>query len=242
MIKLIIVGYGKMGKEIESVIDTRKFELIGNYDISNPLQTHLSRMPDVAIEFTTPATAADNIIFLASKGINVVCGTTGWYGRMDEVTQAVLKYNTGLIYAANFSVGVNVFFQLAKEAAKWLNTFEQYDVSVHETHHRQKLDRPSGTSMKLGEILLTGIERKTGINVNGQIEKPLPELIELTSSRLGNIFGNHTITIDSPSDTILLEHNAKSRRGFAEGALLAAKFIHQLKGVFKFEEIFTNLI
>ncbi len=242
MIKLVIVGYGKMGKEIESVLDTKKFTLTGRYDIENPVQTHLTGKPDVAIEFTTPAAAVDNIKFLASKGINVVCGTTGWYNRMDEVKEAVTKNNTGLIFATNFSVGVNIFFQLVKGASQWLNSFEQYDVSIHEIHHNQKLDRPSGTSIKLAEILLAGITRKTGVNVNGQSERPRKELIELTSSRLGNIFGNHLVTIDSPSDTIKFEHSAKSRRGFAEGALLAAKFIHQLKGIFKFEEIFTNLI
>jgi 4-hydroxy-tetrahydrodipicolinate reductase len=239
MIKLAIVGYGKMGKEIESVIDKSIFELVGKYDIDNPVQKNLKISPDVVMEFSTPSTIIDNIEFLASKKINIVCGTTGWYDKIDRVKDIVNKNGIGFIYAGNFSLGVNIFFQVIKQTAELIDKYNIYDVAVHETHHNQKLDRPSGTALIIAELLLQNISRKKQIqNTN---EKPNPDSIDVSSSRVGNFFGDHKVIFDSIGDTISIEHNAKSRRGFAEGALTAASFIYNKKGFFKFEEIFTNL-
>jgi 4-hydroxy-tetrahydrodipicolinate reductase len=241
MIKLAIVGYGKMGKVIESLINKDSFQLTGTYDIDNKIQENLKEIPDVAVEFSTPSSILENIKFLASKKINIVCGTTGWYDKTDMIKEIVLKNNIGFIYASNFSPGVNIFFQIIKEASKFINKNESYDAAIQEIHHSQKLDRPSGTALTAAEILLENIKRKKELNKTGQ-GKISPEQIDINSLRTGNIFGNHKVIFDSFSDTITVEHNAKSRRGFAEGALLAAKFIYNKKGFYKFEEIFTNLI
>jgi 4-hydroxy-tetrahydrodipicolinate reductase len=239
MIKLAIVGYGKMGREIESILDSETFELIDKYDIENKVQDNLKEVPDVAIEFSTPTTVIENIEFLSSKGINVVCGTTGWYDKIDTVKDIISKYNTGFVYARNFSLGVNIFFKIIKQTAELIDKYNMYDAAIHETHHSKKLDRPSGTALKLADILLDRISRKK--EVQNPQEKPKPDSIDISSSRVGNVFGNHKVIFDSIADTITIEHNAKSRRGFAEGALLAAKYIYNKKGFFEFEEIFSKL-
>jgi len=241
MIKLAIVGYGKMGKEIESLIDKDSFQLIGKYDIDNKIQDNLKDIPDVAIEFSTPSSIIENVEFLASKKINIVCGTTGWYDKLEKIKEIAVKNNIGFIYASNFSLGVNIFFQIVKQAANVIDKYDSYDAAVQEIHHSQKADRPSGTALKTAEILLENIKRKKELNKTGQ-GKINPEQIDINSLRIGNIFGNHKVIFDSVSDTLTIEHNAKSRHGFAEGALLAANYIHNKKGFYKFEEIFTNLI
>jgi 4-hydroxy-tetrahydrodipicolinate reductase len=240
MINLALVGYGKMGKMIESLVNPDEFNLAGKYDVTNPVKEHLAGKPDVAIEFTTPATVIDNIEFLSSKGINIVCGTTGWYDKAGQVKKIIEKNGTGFIYASNFSVGVNLFFQIAKYSAAMIDKYKQYNVTVEETHHTQKLDKPSGTGIRIAEYLIennTGKEKIVSDSAN-----PAANELNIVSKRIENVVGNHRIIYDSPADTITLEHNAKSRLGFAEGALIAAKYIHNKKGFFKFEDIFTNLI
>ncbi|RPI17934.1 MAG: 4-hydroxy-tetrahydrodipicolinate reductase [Ignavibacteriae bacterium] len=242
MIKLAIVGYGKMGKEIESLMDPNKFELVGRYDIKNPVQNNLDVIPDVAIEFSTPTTVYNNLEFLASKGINIVCGTTGWYDKIRILKSIIEKYDTGFIYAGNFSIGVNLFLSMINNAVCILNKFSDYDIAIEEIHHNQKLDRPSATALKAAEIIIKSLDRKTGINKNGAVETASPELIDISSLRVGKAVGKHKVIIDGVSDSIILEHTAKSRRGFAEGALLAAEFIYDKKGFYKFEDEFKNLI
>jgi len=224
MIKLAIVGYGKMGKEIENAMDRNKFELVGKYDIDNRVQDNLKKVPDVAIEFSTPGSVKENIEFLASKKVNIVCGTTGWYDKVEKVKEIIAANDIGFIYASNFSIGMNIFFQITKTAGEMLKKFEQYSVSIAEVHHIHKLDKPSGTAIKLAEIL----------------EEKMGRSIEISSERIGEVFGTHKIIIDSAADRITLEHDAKSRRGFAEGALMAAEFIHGKKGFYRFEEIFVE--
>jgi 4-hydroxy-tetrahydrodipicolinate reductase len=240
MIKLALVGYGKMGKMIESLINPGEFELTGKFDVINPPREHLTIQTDVAIEFSTPQTVMDNIEFLSSRGINIVCGTTGWYDKADEVKKIIEKNGTGFVYASNFSVGVNLFFQIVKQASLLIDKYPQYDIEIEETHHTQKLDKPSGTAIRTAEYILEGIKNKNKI-VN---DKPQPGSNELNiiSKRIENVVGNHKVTFKSEADSIILEHNAKSRRGFAEGALLAAKFIYNKKGFYRFEDVFTNII
>ena len=241
MIKLAIVGYGKMGKEIESLLDPKIFKITGKYDIDNKIgNLTADEFPDVAIEFSTHASVMHNIEFLASKKINIVCGTTGWYDKSKEIKKIISDFDTGFIYASNFSVGVNIFFQAAAYTAKLINKFEQYDITVEETHHTQKLDKPSGTAIRIAEYLIENLDRKDKIVNDAGVARN--KELNIVSKRKENVVGNHKVIIDSPADTIILEHNAKSRRGFAEGALLAAKFINNKKGFYKFEEIFNNLI
>ncbi|MGH2575925.1 MAG: 4-hydroxy-tetrahydrodipicolinate reductase [Ignavibacteria bacterium] len=238
MIKLAIVGYGKMGKEIESVLDSNTFQLVGKYDIDNKVQENLKEIPDVAIEFSTPSSIISNVEFLASQKINIVCGTTGWYDKTEKVKEIINRNNSGFIYASNFSVGVNIYFEIVKHTAEIINKFDQYDINVEETHHTQKLDKPSGTAIRIAEYLIEKIKRKDAI-VNDKNDLSNHEL-NIVSKRIEDAVGNHKVIFDSEADIITLEHNSKSRRGFAEGALAAAKFIHGKKGFFKFEEIFKQ--
>lgn len=224
VIKLAIVGYGKMGKEIESLLDTNKFVLSGKYDINSRIQETLNGIPDVAIEFSTPQSVMGNLEFLASKKINIVCGTTGWYDKLDTIKELAVKNDIGFIYTSNFSVGMNIFFEIIKNASGLFSKFNQYDAAIEEIHHNQKLDKPSGTSLKLSEVIKNNIKGKKEINIS--------------SLRVGSKFGDHKVIFDSIADTITLEHSAKSRRGFAEGALLAAEFIYGRKGFYRFEEVF----
>ncbi len=239
MISLALVGYGKMGKMIESLVDPSVFKLAGKYDIDNPVKDNLNPKVDVAIEFSTPASVIKNIELLSSQGINIVCGTTGWYDKAGEVKKIIEKNNTGFIYASNFSVGVNIFFQAVKKTAELMDKYEQYGINVEETHHTQKLDKPSGTAIRISEYLLEKIRRKSSIT-NDKSEST-PEELNIISKRIENEVGRHKVIFESEADTITLEHNAKSRRGFAEGALLAARFINNKKGFYKFEDIFNSL-
>ena len=240
MISLAIVGFGKMGKEIESVMDKNVFTLAGKYDIDNEIKSSLNTPVDVAIEFTSPKSVIDNIEFLASKKINIVCGTTGWYDNAQQVKEIIAKYDTGFIYASNFSIGVNIFFSIVKNAGNIINKFAHYEISAEETHHTQKLDKPSGTAIRTAEYLIEEINRKK--KISSDKSEPLSEELNIISHREGSVVGNHKVIFNSQADTITIEHNAKSRRGFAEGALAAAKFIHGKKGFYRFEDIFNNLI
>lgn len=239
MIKLALVGYGKMGKMIESIAPKDQFTISGTYDVINPVKEHLKNGSDVAIEFSTPASVIENIEFLSSRGIDVVCGTTGWYNKADIVKDIIKKNGTGFIYASNFSVGVNIFFNIIRNASKLMSNYPQYSTVVKETHHTQKLDKPSGTAIRIAEYLLEGLQSKTSFVNDSQ--NPEPNEINIISERLTDVVGRHEVDFESEADTISLVHNAKSRRGFAEGALLAANFIKGKKGFYKFEDVFCDL-
>ncbi len=240
MIKLALVGYGKMGKEIEAITDAKEFSLTGKYDINPPLSESMKEIPDVAIEFSTPAAVITNIEFLASKKINIVCGTTGWYDSSESVKKIVSESGIGFVYASNFSVGVNIFFQIVKYSAGLMDKFGQYDTGIEETHHTQKIDKPSGTALRIAEYITAAVKRKN--KITNDKTGLTPEELNIISKRIENVVGNHKVIFNSAADTISLEHNAKSRRGFAEGALLAARYIYGKKGFFKFEDIFNQLI
>lgn len=240
MINLALVGYGKMGKIIEEIAPKEEFTISGKYDVINPIKEHLNVNTDVAIEFSTPASVIENIEYLSSKGIDIVCGTTGWYNKADAVKDMIKKSGTGFIYASNFSVGVNIFFQIVQNAGKLIDKYPQYEISVSETHHTQKLDKPSGTGIRTAEYLTENINRKSAFV--SESTAPAKNEINIRSHRITDVVGRHEVEFDSEADTITLVHNAKSRRGFAEGALMAAKFIKGKKGFYKFEDVFNELI
>ena len=195
MIKLALVGYGKMGKMIESIAPKDQFTISGTYDVINPVKEHLKNGSDVAIEFSTPASVIENIEFLSSRGIDVVCGTTGWYNKADIVKDIIKKNGTGFIYASNFSVGVNIFFNIVKNAAKLMSNYHQYDTGIRETHHTQKLDKPSGTAIRIAEYLLEGLQSKTSF-VNDS-NKPAENEINIISERIQDVVGKHEVDFES---------------------------------------------
>lgn len=239
MIDLALVGYGKMGKMIESIAPADEFNISGIYDVINPVTGHLNGKTSVAIEFSTPASVIENIEFLSQKGINIVCGTTGWYNKADIVKEIIKKNGTGFIYASNFSVGVNIFFQIVRKSAAIMNKYKQYNPEITETHHTQKLDKPSGTAIRTAEYLLEEIKRKD--KFTSDADSPAENELNIISKRIENVVGRHEVKFTSDADEITLVHNAKSRLGFAEGALLAAKYINGKKGFYKFEDIFSEL-
>lgn len=218
--KLAIVGYGKMGRLIGQLAPEYGFTLHAALDVND----HLSKAKgaDVAIEFSIPSAVAGNVERLAALGIPTVVGTTGWLEHLEAVTKAVEKYETALVWSPNFSVGVNVFFRVIHEAAKLLANETEYGAWAWEIHHDSKKDAPSGTMIKLVE------EMK-----NAGYGRP----VDVSSNRAGKHPGTHEIGFDSAADTITLRHTARSRDGFARGALKAAQWIPGKKGVFRFEEV-----
>jgi 4-hydroxy-tetrahydrodipicolinate reductase len=228
---LAIVGYGKMGRLIEQLAPEYGFNVRARFDArSNPGGQALSRqnLPgiDVAVEFTTPDAAPGNIRRLAALGINSVIGTTGWLDQLPAVREAVAKSKTGLVWAPNFSVGVNLFLQAVAHTTALFAKHADYEAWGWEIHHSAKKDAPSGTLKKLAEEM----------RANGYVRP-----VSLSANRAGAHPGTHEIGFDSAADSITLRHTARSREGFARGALLAARWIAGKKGFFEFREILGEL-
>jgi 4-hydroxy-tetrahydrodipicolinate reductase len=228
---LAIVGHGKMGRLIEQLAPEYGFDVRAKFTRENNLHdAGISRESlrgiDVAVEFTTPDSAPDNLRRLASLGINTVCGTTGWFEHLATVHEAIPSAGTSLVYSANFSVGVNVFLQTVARAAAFFAKYPEYEAWGWEIHHSAKKDAPSGTLKKLAEEIRAAGYQRT---------------LTLTANRAGAHPGTHEIGFDSAADTITLRHTARSREGFARGALQAARWVHGKKGVFEFREILSEL-
>jgi 4-hydroxy-tetrahydrodipicolinate reductase len=220
MSKLAIVGYGKMGRIIESLAPSYGFTSIVKIDLNDPIGA--AAEADVAIEFTNPEAAPKNLRKLAELLVPTVCGSTGWSREFNEIKAAYEAAETPLVWSPNFSIGVNIFFRLAEEAARLMKNYEDYGAWAWEIHHSAKKDAPSGTMLKTIERMMA-----TGF----------PRAIDVSSNRAGAIPGTHEIGFDSAADTITLRHTARSREGFARGALEAARWIHNKTGVHEFSQI-----
>ncbi|MGB2642771.1 MAG: dihydrodipicolinate reductase C-terminal domain-containing protein [Candidatus Acidiferrum sp.] len=228
---LAIVGYGKMGKLIERLAPEYGFNVLARFSSGDNREAHgLShetlRGVDVAVEFTTPEAAPENIRRLAVLGVNSIVGTTGWFEQLAATRDAVLHAKTGLVWAANFSVGMNIFLQTVARAAALFANHSEYEAWGWEIHHSAKKDAPSGTLKKLAEEM-----RGAGYG------RP----VSLSSNRAGAIPGTHEIGFDSAADTITFRHTARSREGFARGALQAARWVAGKKGFYEFREILGEL-
>lgn len=234
--KIALVGYGKMGKEIEKLALESGHEVLLKIDSSNLLIDNLELLAniDVAIEFSTPETAYENICLLLSSQIPVICGTTAWLDRRVEVEALCEKEGSAFFYASNFSLGVNLFFKLNRQLAILMNQFQDtYKVSLKEIHHTTKLDAPSGTGISLAEDLINILPNKTNWSDSDAKD---PNLL-LESERLPNVPGTHDVKYESDEDSITITHVANSRAGFAKGALLAAQWIVGKKGVFGMNDL-----
>ena len=231
---LAILGYGKMGRTLAQLAPQRGFEvrLVMDIDVnasgagSLPLSVGVTpenfKGIDVCVEFTEPKSVVENIRRVAAVGCNLVVGTTGWHDRLDEVRKVVEAGNIGMVYAANFSIGVNLFYQVARAAAEAFARFPVYDPYLTESHHKFKKDAPSGTALE--------IER--------QIQPAYPDRkIPISSTRAGHIPGVHELGFDSEVDTVIVRHTARSRQGLAEGALYAARWVAGKKGLFNFADV-----
>jgi 4-hydroxy-tetrahydrodipicolinate reductase len=234
--KIALIGYGKMGKAIEGIALQRGHEVMLRVSIDN-LEDNTEekiRAADVAIEFTGPESAFDNISRCMRAGVPVVCGSTGWLDRLEEVKEKCRKEGKAFLYASNFSVGVNIFFEVNKRLAELMAPHPDYEVSLVEIHHTEKKDAPSGTAITLAEQILEKIPGKKGW-VN-HISNNLDE-IEIISERIDPAPGKHKILYRSAIDDIEIIHTAHNRQGFATGAVLAAEFIHNKKGIFSMKDV-----
>lgn len=234
--KIALIGYGKMGKTIEEIALQRghtvqlKIDIDSQADFTKENVQHC----DVAIEFTGPHSARENILACLDAGIPVLSGSTGWLEDRHEVDDYCKKRNGTFLYASNFSVGVNIFFELNKKLAQLMNGQEDYEISLEEIHHTQKKDAPSGTAITLAEQVMLEIPcKKKWVNA----ESPDPAELVIISKREDPAPGTHHVKYHSAIDDIEIIHTAHSRRGFALGAVLAAEYIHDKKGIFSMKDI-----
>lgn len=209
--KIALIGLGKMGRMITKIAPLKGFSLVDQIEEA-----------DLCIEFTRPECALDNIKKCAELKKNVVVGTTGWYQHLDEVKRIVDEAGIGLLYGANFSVGIFLLKECLQRATQLVNRFEDYDISGIEYHHNEKLDQPSGTALELSQIVQSNVDHV--------------DTLQFLSIRCGSIPGTHIVHFDSEEDGLEIKHQAKSRLGFAKGALLAARFIHGKTGLYTFED------
>lgn len=244
-----IVGYGKMGVLIRNKALSKGYLVPVVVDPSSQAMevTDRSLPPstgsiDVFIDFSTPEVVVDNIRHYLEMNIPAVIGTTGWYDKMNQVAGKVKKSSTGLIWSANFSLGVNLFFYFLKTAGRVMNRFPQYDVMIHEYHHRHKAESPSGTAEMIGGILLDVLDHKQKKVTGTPGGKVGESELHISSTRGGAIPGTHQVIFDSDVDTITFEHTTRKRSGFAEGALLAAEWICGRKGFYNIDDMLQSMI
>ncbi|MEI6151999.1 MAG: 4-hydroxy-tetrahydrodipicolinate reductase [Chitinophagia bacterium] len=238
--KIALIGYGKMGKAIEEIAISKGHEIVLKIDVSNiaDFTKENIQKANVAIEFTGPHTAFENITKCIDWGVPVVSGSTGWLDNFEKAKVLCAEKKGCLIYASNYSIGVNLFFEINKQLAALMEPYESYDVTMIETHHTEKKDAPSGTAISLAEQILAKIGRKNKW-VNEPSNEPSNEASNLIirSERIDPAPGTHTVTYESPIDSIEITHTAHTRKGFASGALLAAEFANQKIGIFTMKDV-----
>jgi len=247
--RLALIGYGRMGRVLESLATARGHEIVaivdpaGQGQATDRLTAAAVERADVCLEFTRPEAAADNVLALCGMGKRVVVGTTGWYARLEEVAAEVQKRKGAVVYGANFSIGVNLFFRLVEHAGNLFGSLQDRDFYIAEAHHRAKLDAPSGTARRLAEILLARCRHKTGkapLGLDGPIST---DQLQTVAIRAGWIAGTHRVGIEGPHDSVVLEHQARSREGFADGALRAAEWLATAPpGLYRFEDVLDDVL
>jgi len=249
---IALIGYGKMGKMIEQIAHSMGHNIgvivdpfvteTGKVIYKSISETGFNSI-DAAIEFTRPDTAVDNILTLAEMKIPVVVGTTAWQKSMDKVAKAVNESGSSMLWASNFSIGVNMFYRIAWYAAELADNFPEYDAGGFESHHNKKMDSPSGTAKTLAEGVISRIKRKNKIVWETLDRKPEADELHFSSLRIGSIPGTHSLFFDSAADTIEITHTARSREGFASGALQAAKWLtgQKRQGIFTIDDMMKDI-
>lgn len=227
---IALLGYGKMGKVIESIALQRGHSIV--LKVTSKDKDYSLSGVDVAIDFSVPDSAIDNITTCLKHSVPAVSGTTGWLDNYDKIVELCHKQNGTFLYASNFSLGVNIFFELNKTLSKLMKGLSQYNISVEEIHHTQKLDAPSGTAITLANEII-----KNSKYTSWTLDKPKPNEIGITAKRIENVPGTHKITYDSNVDSLQIIHTAHNRDGFALGAVIAAEWIFGKKGVFTMKDV-----
>ncbi len=242
---IALLGYGKMGQIIERFALERGHDIVLKIGIENleDLTIQNLQLADVAIDFSAPDAAVDNIYKCFEAKLPVIVGTTGWYGSLQQIKNDCLNSNNALLYGSNFSVGVNLFFHLNKVLARLMNNYPAYDVQVEEIHHTQKLDSPSGTAMTIAEDIIDAVDRKSEW-VNEVVGTAIPDAFKneqllIESHRIENVPGTHTVVYSSEVDEIEIKHTAHSRAGFALGAVIAAEWLENKQGFYSVADVFN---
>lgn len=228
--KIALLGYGKMGKVVEKIALSRGHEIVFKKTSANSFEG--LQEADVAIEFSIPDAAQKNISESLNNSIPVVSGTTGWLNDFHKMENLCLKQDTAFIYSSNFSLGVNIFFELNDYLAKMMSKFSQYNVSMQEIHHTEKIDAPSGTAISLANSIISNTKYE-----NWTLDNPQKNEILIDAKRIENIPGTHSITYNSEIDSIEITHTAHNREGFALGAVIAAEWIIEKKGIFTMRDV-----
>ena len=234
---IALIGYGKMGREIEAVAMRRGHTITCKISSANKfdMNPQILQWADVAIEFSRPEAAYENVTACLMSGLPVVCGTTGWINKMEEVEKLCTEKNGAFLYASNFSIGVNIFFEINKRLAQLMNKYETYDVSVEEIHHTAKLDKPSGTAITIAQDIIRFLERKKVWSINAGDSNG--RSLHIDSKRIDSVPGTHSVRYTSDIDDIEITHTAHSRAGFALGAVLAAEWLMGKKGNFHMKDV-----
>lgn len=235
--KIALVGYGKMGKAIEAIAIQRGHEIVLKSTSKKPLKKEDLSNVDAAIEFSIPSTVLSNINILLESNIPTVVGTTGWNDSLAKITQDVNSTNGALLHASNFSIGVNIFFKVNEYLAKIMDTQKAYTCDMTEIHHLQKLDAPSGTAITLAEQIIANHSDYMGHFCEENNESPADKSINIKALREPEVPGTHIINYSSEIDTLTIKHEAHNRQGFALGAVVAAEWIHDKKGVFTMQDV-----
>lgn len=228
--KIALLGYGRMGKEIEKIAISRGHEIVIRKDVNDEIDITLA---DVAIDFSVPTSAFNNITNCLNNNVPVISGTTGWLDKFDEAVALCKEKKGGFIYASNYSVGVNIFFELNKQLAKMMATLEDYKVSMEEIHHTKKLDAPSGTAITLAEGVIENSSKSSWVLG----DKNTAEEIPIVAKRIPEVPGTHSVWYNSVVDTLEIKHTAHNRQGFALGAVIAAEWIIGKEGVFSMKDV-----
>ena len=234
---IALIGYGKMGKAIEEIAISRGHSVVVKFNSQNPLESSQLRTTDVAIEFSQPDLALKHIKLCADGQIPIVVGTTAWEEHLAEIINHIDKREASLIYSSNFSIGVNLFFELNKYLARLMNDKTDYVASVKEIHHAQKIDAPSGTAVTLAKDLISNHPTYLSWKLTGQSQNMEKSDLPISAIREENVPGTHLISYTSEIDTLTIEHKAHNRKGFALGAVIAAEFIHKKQGVYTMSDI-----
>ena len=242
---IALVGYGKMGREIESVALQRGHTITARFTSVSPLPPadsalYASQLIDCFIDFSTAESVQNTVEVCCRIGIPLIEGTTGWHAKKEELLASALSLKGTVIYGNNFSVGAQMFFRIVHEAARLMDRFPDYDVSIHETHHTRKKDSPSGTAVTLAQHIIDSMRRKSTVNSDLNTSAIRPEEISIASSRVGSVFGMHSVLFHSMADEIELIHRAHDRSGFAYGAVLAAEMTKDFRGICSFEKLLFN--
>jgi len=233
--RIALIGFGKMGREIDALAREQGETVARVFEIDSPVRPQDLEDVDVCIDFSTPDSVLANIRCAAETRRDIVVGTTGWDKHLPEIRNIVK--DSGLLYSSNFSLGMNIFFRITANAAELMRRSTEYDPYIEEIHHRQKADSPSGTALSLGRILLQRIDRKKDILLHPPEGKIPPDKLHIASIRAGSVTGIHTVGFDSEADLIELRHTAKNRRGFALGALTAARWLRGRKGIYTMDDV-----